>query len=383
MNPITYKLNIDGSAASTYYPAITAFTNEVLERAEESLMPIAKKYRLFLIGYNLEEPRTLEEYIYEFLNLGILWKAYGNTAMAVTFAPFRFMACLGEWRKTHPRWKPFIDIVRGFMLSFFLVPSSIRRTETAPQTLNELERLVTWLEATGDFREDAFRYIRWLGYLGAKQELYFRNVMDKIISFADWFEQESEKRMGKYTPNVSDFVNRSSSRYRWREDRFSCLRSRVEYHLNMVGAEIMNRAYRNDFVSCTNRTVLLPGCMRIRSVEECKGIKTLKGIRCTGCNTQCHVNQLREIGKRHHFEVMVIPHSTNLNLWSTKWGDSTLGVVGVACLSALVQGGWELKRNNIPAQCVPLNECGCKKHWHKDGFPTHLDVRELKRIVAV
>ncbi|MEW5800136.1 MAG: DUF116 domain-containing protein [Bacteroidota bacterium] len=382
MNPITYKLNLNGSSALSYYPAVASFTDEVLERAERTITPIAKKYRIFLIGYELEDPRSIEEYSYELLNLGILWRAYGSTALAVNVAPFHFMARLGEWRKTHPRWKPLIDAIRGMILSYFLVPQPIHRTEYAPRTLSDLGRLISWLEATGDFREDAFRYIRWLGFLGTKPVDYFDSLMKNVLEFADWFEKESELQMGVYTPYVDSFISSRSSHYRWREDRFSCLRSRVEYHMNMVGAEIMNRAYRKEFASCDSRTVLLPGCMRKRSEEDCEGIKTKKGIQCTGCESACHVNQLREMGRRNNFDVMVIPHSTDLGLWSAKPGESTTAVVGVACLPVLVQGGWELKRNNIPAQCVLLDECGCKKHWHEKGFPTKLDVRELKRIVA-
>ena len=382
MNPITYKLNVDGSSASTYYPSIASFTDRVLAHAQSSIMPIAKKFRIYLIGYALEEPRSVDEYSYELLNLGTLWRAYGSTALAVNVAPFHFMARLGEWRKTHPRWKPLIDCIRGMILSYVLVPTPIQRTEYAPRTLSDLERLITWLEATGDFREDAFRYIRWLGYLGTKPNEYFDAMMKNVLEFSDWFEKESEARMGVFTQNVDVFVSSNASRYRWREDRFSCLRSRTEYHLNMVGAEIMNRAFRKEFVSCTHRTVLLPGCMRRRTADECVGIKTQKGIQCTGCEPACHVNQIREMGKRNNFDVMVIPHSTDLSSWSAKQGEATHAVVGVACLSVLVQGGWELKRNNIPAQCTLLDECGCKKHWHKTGFPTKLDVRELKRIVA-
>ncbi len=382
MNPITYALHSNGSGTSTYYTSVANLTNDILARAELSIMPIAKKYRIYLIGYRLEEPRTIEEYTYELLNLGVLWRAYGGTALAVKLAPFHFMAKLSQWRKTHPRWKPYIDLVRGMILSLFLVPIPVKRTESAPRTLNDLERLVTWLEATGDFREDAFRYIRWLGYLGTKPKEFFDGVMKSVLSFTDWFEKESEVRMGTFTPNVDSFVSKNTFRYRWREDRFSCLRSRVEYHLNMVGAEIMNRAYRKEFVSCSQRTVLLPGCMRIRGAEECEGTVTSKGITCTGCEPACNVNRLRETGLRHNFDVMVIPHSTDLSKWNAKPGEAATAVIGVACLSVLVQGGWELKRNDIPAQCVLLNECGCKKHWHEKGFPTRLDMRELKRIVV-
>jgi uncharacterized protein len=381
MDPITYKLNPDRSAFSTYYPDIASFTNVVIEKSKDSIMPIARSFRDFLQHSHLEEVRTLEEYVYELLNLGVLWRSYGNTSLAVQVAPFSIMAHLGEWRKTHPRLKPTIDFLRGILLSFFLVPIPHRRTEYRPHSLSDLERLVTWLEATGDFREDAFRYIRLLAFLSLSSEEEFSECMKKVLSFADWFEEESARRMGAYTPNVDGFVILKAREYRWREDRFACLRSRTEYHLNMVGAEIMNRAYRDAFDSCTRKTVLAPGCMRVRPEKECEGIKTPKGIRCTGCESHCHINQLREMGARDGFDVMIIPHSTDLSLWSVRPDEEPTAVIGVACLSVLVEGGWELKRNNVPAQCVLLNQCGCKNHWHDTGFSTELDLRILKQVV--
>jgi len=382
MRPITYKLNIRGSAATTYYPAVSSFTDEVLSRAEKSVIPIALSYRDFLIAYKLEEPRSVEEYFYEMLNLGVLWRSYGATAIAIKHAPFYMLARLGEWRKMYKRLKPAIDFLRGVMLSFFLAPVPIRRTEYSPHSLKDIQSLVTWLEATGDFREDAFRYIRWLGFWSMQTATEFSETMKIIFEFTDWFSSASEERMGRFTPNVDSFIAKRESFYHFREDRFSCLRSRAEYHLNMIGAEIMNRAYRNEFLTAERRTVLLPGCLRFRSAEKCEGLAMKKGIKCSGCEPRCRVNQLREAGKRHNFDVMVIPHSTDLSQWSARPGEPAVAVVGVACLSVLVEGGWELKRNNIPAQCVLLNECGCKKHWHDEGFPTEVDVRKLKEIAS-
>jgi hypothetical protein len=380
--PLTYRLDHDGPASSTYYPEIAAFTDRVLEHSERTLLPIAKRYRIYLIGYRLEEPRTQEEYLFELLNLGVLWRAYGSAALAVRYAPFHTLARMGDWRKRYPSVKPVIDLIRGVALTAFLDPTMTGDDVRIPRSVSDLQRLVAWLEATGDFREDAFRYIRLLAYLGTLSADHVHAIMTTVIGDAEWFEQESARVVGHYTPNVGTFVARHQSFYRWREDRFSCLRSRTEYHLNMVGAEIMNRAYRDEFLSCTKKTVLLPGCMRLRSAEACEGGKTEKGIRCTGCEPKCRVNQIREHGKRNGYEVMIIPHSTDLAQWKRASGEETAAVVGVACLSVLVQGGWELQRNNIPAQCVLLNECGCKKHWHQQGFPTALDVRELHRIIG-
>ncbi len=380
--PITYRLSNNGTSAASYYGAVAEFTDLVLARAQSTLVPEARKFHRFVIAYDLEDPRSIEEYTYELLNLGVLWRAYGDIASSVRVAPFHLMANLGEWRKTHQRLKPVIDVFRGVLLSVFLLPKTVRRVSESEIGISELGRLVTWLEATGDFREDAFRYVRWLGYLGLETSERVTSFMETLVTFAAWFETESANRMGTFTPNVEAFLDERSSYYRWREDRFSCLRSRAEYHLNMVGAEIMNRAYRHDFVSCEKKTVLAPGCMRARPAETCEGVKTADGIRCSGCESSCHVNQLREIGLRHGADVVVIPHSTDLARWSAQPGAPAHGVVGVACLSVLVEGGWELRRNNVPAQCILLNECGCRKHWDDAGFPTSLDVRQLKTVLS-
>jgi len=314
--PITYKLDIDGSAAATYYPAVAAFTDEVLAKAEDSIGLLTHSYRRFIIDYKLEEPRSAEEYSFELLNLGILWRRYGSLAMAVEVAPFRSLAFLSEWRKKHQRIKPAVDVLRGVLMSFFLVPFEPNRTETIPSGLGDLERLVRWLEATGDFREDAIRFVRWLAFWASFDRSEFDVSMRAILKFSDWFERASEDRMGAFTPNVDSFVEQSGSTYRWREDRFACLRSRVEYHVNMVGAEIMNRAFRHPFRTSDRKTVLLPGCMRLRSEKECEGMKTRDGIRCSGCEAKCRVNQLRELGLRRAFDVMVIPHSSDLSRWA-------------------------------------------------------------------
>jgi hypothetical protein len=379
--PITYVLNPEGTAAATYYPRVASFTDSLLSAATESITPVARLFQQYITEHSLESPRSVEEYTYELINLGVLWRQYGPTAMRVRIAPFRTLSTLAEWRKKHQRIKPAVDAVRGIVMSLFLVPRKTSGTTQAPRELRDAERLVEWLAATGDFREDSLRYVRWLGYWGTLLPAERSRIFNAVNEFAGWFEKESTNHLGEFTPNVDSFVHRHAAHYRWREDRFACLRSRTEYHLNMVGAEIMNRAYRIDFLDSRQKTVLVPGCMRQRSAEQCEGTKTGDGIVCSGCEPACHVNQLREIGRRHHFEVVVLPHSTDLSLWAAKPGAPSSAVVGVACLSVLVQGGWELKRYGIPAQCVLLNECGCKKHWDKTGRPTGLDVRELRRVM--
>ncbi len=91
------------------------------------------------------------------------------------------------------------------------------------------------------------------------------------------------------------------------------------------------------------------------------------------------MNQLREMGLRQGFDVYIIPHASDLSLWSPRAGQPRRGVVAAACVTTLVEGGWELKRYDVPAQCVLLDRAGCRKHWRCEGVTTALNMRELKR----
>jgi hypothetical protein len=203
-----------------------------------------------------------------------------------------------------------------------------------------------------------------------------------IEEFTQWFEKRSVEVLGKYTENVESFLKNSGKFYQWREDRISCTRSRLEYHLNMVGAELLNRAFRNKYEHTNTKVVLLPGCMRGKLPNECEAKRVREGLICQGCLPECHVNQLREMGKKRGFDVYIIPHASDLSLWGPRKGRPAPGVVASACVTTLVEGGWELKRYDVPAQCVLLDYCGCKKHWHRDAIITELNIRELKRILA-
>ena len=86
-------------------------------------------------------------------------------------------------------------------------------------------------------------------------------------------------------------------------------------------------------------------------------------------------------GKVKEFTNEVIAHASDLSLWSPKAGMESRGVIASACVTTLVEGGWELKRYDVPAQCVLLDYSGCKKHWHCEGISTELNIRELKRII--
>jgi hypothetical protein len=288
---------------------------------------------------------------------------------------------MAEWRKKHQSLKPYIDIARGILTTLCLLPRNSTNKELPIPTLEQIDHVCKWFEATGEFREEALRFIRWRVFWGTKGPEDLAKIFTTIREFRRWFESSSKEALGMYTENVDNFLQKSTQRYRWREDRISCMRTRYEYHLNMLGAELMNRAFRREFKKTQLKVVLLPGCMRGHSNDECKAKRVEEGLLCEGCPPSCQVNQIREMGKKHNFKVYVIPHASDLSLWSPQKSKTSRVVIASACVTTLVEGGWELKRYDVPAQCVLLDYSGCKKHWHCSGISTELDIRELKRIL--
>jgi uncharacterized protein len=383
MKPITYSLKSDQPNSEIYYKDVRSFTDESLIESSKTIFPIAEDFIQYLKTYKLEEIREKEEYTLELLSFGILWRSYAYKALKVKHAPFITLARMAEWRKKHQNIKPYIDFSRGILISLFLLPkNSINHTYQLP-TLEEIDHVCKWFEATGEFREQALRFVRWRAFWGTKRKEELTKVFYAIQQFTNWFERRAKEKLNKYTENVEIFLKDSDKWYLWREDRIQCNRTLLEYHLNMVGAELMNRAFRAEFKETDAKVVLVPGCMRGKPANECEAKRVKEGLICNGCLSQCRVNQLRELGRKQNFKVYIIPHASDLSLWSPRPDRPKLGVIASACVTTLVEGGWELKRYDVPAQCVLLDYCGCKKHWdfNGEGIATALNVRELKRII--
>jgi len=189
--------------------------------------------------------------------------------------------------------------------------------------------------------------------------------------------------LGCYTPHVAQFLADTHPGYRWREDAVFCGRQRVEYHLNMVGTEILNRAFRGVFQETVRQVVLVPPCMQAKPAGECKAQQTPFGSRCAACTPGCRVHQATKLGEKHGFDVLIMPHELSIfssgKMKPTK--DSSVGVVGVSCPLTNPSGGWETKSLDIPAQGVLLDYCGCPWHWHKAGIPTDINFKQLLRVL--
>ncbi|RPI34451.1 MAG: DUF116 domain-containing protein [Chloroflexota bacterium] len=293
---------------------------------------------------------------------------------------------LGVLRKQHPAIKAAVDLLRGVLAGLFLGAPENTQTDgaTSRPNLAELERLLQWLAATGDFNPEVLRLRVWLGFLSQLEVEETTEILESCDGLAAWFETRSEEVLGRYTPNVNKFQAETHPGYRWREDAVFCGRRRVEYHLGMVGTEVLNQAFRQDFLAAHRKVLLVPPCM-CHPEEKCKAQQTPFGARCAHCTPGCRVNQLTCLGEKHGFGVFILPDE--LSVFSTRGSKPQavegLGVVGVSCVLTNLGGGWETRQMEVPAQGIPLDYCGCKWHWHEEGFPTDINLHQLFRVMEI
>lgn len=373
MKVITYSLvNPD-----KYYEDVSVFTYEVIDKMD-SVNELVEGFKTFIMKNNIEGIRSDLDYSLELLTLGVLWRTYINKAVRLKKIPSTVLISLSDLREKGSIKKP-IDCIRRVLGTLFLYKEGSKKAEL---TLDNFKKLITWLSSTGEFKEEVKRMKTWMLYLYNKSKNKVNNTLLSCVNLARWFEGESEERLGFYTENVNDFIEETNKKYKWEENFVFTRRKRVEYHLNMVGAEIMNRCLREEFLKAKEKRLLLPACMRINQNNYCRAIETKDGYLCRGCSIGCNVSKYTKLGEKYNFKVYIIHHESSA-FTKEKVEAGKIGIVGVACVLNLISGGWKAKDLGLVPQCVLLNYCGCKKHWDERGIITDINVNRLLHTIGV
>ncbi len=376
MDVITYSLCDGQKRSDAYYRAVAAFTDEVLAEANRRIQPLMEAFQPSL---------SAPEVTLELLTLGVLWRVYAGDALGLAAGPRRALTCLARLREKGGCLKAGADVLRGALAALFLSPGGRSPAGSPSPSLDHLDRLLGWLEATGDFKQEVKRLRAWRDCLAGQAPGAAAESLAQVIALAAWFEAASEAALGRYTPHVDQFLAGPYRGYRGREDLVFCGRRRVEYHLAMVAIEILNRAFRTGFLAMGRKVVLVPPCMKARTDDECQARSTPMGARCAACTPGCRVHQLTKLGEKHGFGVLMLPDELAVYSGAAAHpgGDDDMGIVGVSCVLTNSSGGWETKGLGIAAQGVPLDYCGCRYHWHKDGIPTDINFDYLLEVLGV
>lgn len=372
---ITYALPENASGSDAFYRDVSQLADELLDEIKnEKSIP---EFSSFTAEHESELMSDLV-YVLEFLMIGVLWKCYSKQAATFHLRGTSFLTRLYRLRSKGKLQRETVNRVKGFLNTIILDKTGTAELNMHP---SHLGKLIRWLAATGEFEEECKRLNVWKKFMLNKPIGESKSLLERAIRLAEWFERRSFEMLGFYTPNVDSFREHHMQNLKWKENLIFCSRRRVEYHLNMVGAELMNRAFKDSFHHTKEKKVLLPICMRLRGETGCRAVRTEEGYACASCAKDCQVNHITALGKADHFQVRMIPHASTAfeQLDGRRKGE--IGIIGIACVLQLISGGYKAKSLGFEPQCVLLNYCGCVRHWHPDGLVTQINLNRLKSLL--
>jgi hypothetical protein len=391
---LVYDLRLGETSSARFYADITAFSARTVGEIERRASPALDGYSRYVTESLLESPRPRGEYGLELLTIGMALRLYG--LLATKTPKWVVAACrkLFWLRRRSTRTKPFIDWFRAGIFELFL-RRQVRVSDLAGPgvfehfdegnaiSLDALPRVIGWMRATGEFEQESRRMENWLSYLHKLPQSEAEVWIGISLSLFDWFTNEAEAVLGKFTRGVAPFLKKTHSTRFHREDQIFCGREPVEYHLGMVAAEVMNDGLREDFLSKQRKVLLLPTCMRGAKKDQCKAVLRGLDMICARCDPACAINRISGRMRSKGVQVYMVPHATGFSRWLERWQDDpNVGVAAVACMLNILPGGYEMRARGIASQCVPLDYPGCEKHWTREGVPTGANEERLVQIVT-
>lgn len=372
MNPKTtkpYDLCRNSNSTGKFYSKLAEFTDHFALSMHQQYGQLIREYTVF----NRLHPNDA---LLDILITGVLYKEYGNQDRNNLIIKSSVLKLLYSLRKINSFFKRHSDIIRGKLAYYWLAKPQKGLND---YSLASIKKLIYFLTGTSEYSEEVKRIKEFKRYLNSlNKEKQLETVM-QITQIANIFKQDASKSLKAYTTGVRQFWQENRNFYKGKENFFFCNRKPVVYHLNMVGAELMNRTLRPTYKSVKNKVILLPVCMSKK--QNCQKKNIGNELICSNCSKDCQVNIISRKYDSPNTRTVLIPHSSKFSKYLKPWANQTeTALIGVACVLNLLKGGFEMKRLNIPSQCVFLDFSGCQKHWIS-GEETKLNIQQLESVL--
>ena len=383
-----YSLHSTDHSSDRYYRDIAAFAGRWLTSTRATAAELINDFRAFRRSEGMAE-RSFEACAFELLALGVLLREHGRQAANLPGWSAWLLAKLVTLQGKWPGAERAIKLGRGLITG--ALGDTVERKAASggtgrlspddglPPEPEAVAALIRWLRAHGEMAQ-AERFTAWFDYLTAIGREQARVALRQSLALADVFAGESESALGRYTAGVEQYRAEVAGRTRFRYDAELLTRSRLEYHLGLLGTEILNRVYRDRFEATEQKLVIVPPCLRTPPEGmACQAEQTPLGARCRGCHPACRVHQLTRLGQQQGLLVRCIPDDEleKVCVASGQAGSSNLGVIGLSCAPTNWSAGWEAERLGLAAQGHLLDYPGCRQHWHAQGVPTDTNLKQL------
>ncbi|MBU5336706.1 DUF116 domain-containing protein [Intestinibacter bartlettii] len=373
---ITYNLNIDGKTYDDYYSTLKQLGKMIIDKDYNKSKKYIDDFKVYI--QNFEKLRDDKYYFIEIMLIGVLFDEYID--YTPNYKPYLSFFYNFLNKKRNSKFKSQIDIIRGKInTSLYSIKNdkSNYKTKFTNYSLDDFYRLIKWLDATYDFKDEVVRLKIWYEFLKTKSKDYVSFFFDFTLNHVEYIKKLGDENLLIYLPNLENYLNTYKQDHYNKEDIIYCGKGFIQYYFNMIFSEVMNDIFRDDFLNTDKKVVFLPACMT-QDKTPCKCSNTSYGGRCNFCSSNCNVNRISKLGQKYNFKVYIIEHETTLSSLDI---NKNIGIVGIACALNLIAGGFKALRLGFIPQCVVLDYCGCSNHWLDKKHMTSINENRLLKII--
>jgi len=154
---LVYDLRLADSCSDGFYEDVAQFADQLLAEIEGRAGDLLEGYTRYVQEFLREAGRSRGEYAIELLTLGVSLRQYGGAAESTPGWVVVLARELYWLRRRSAIMKPPADLLRAAITRFSLVPRIGRKTTARWNALDGLPRLIEWLQAAGEFEQEAVR----------------------------------------------------------------------------------------------------------------------------------------------------------------------------------------------------------------------------------
>jgi hypothetical protein len=249
-----------------------------------------------------------------------------------------------------------------------------------PSTAEYYRKISTLADRLLELKPDILNLIRTLEQASSKKRFLKKQLRVSAPSKSDLIHlvvTTARDVLSPHTALVNTHLKGLSFLKRWDSTLFT---SEKQYHLYMLLIELANRAWGEAFRKAGRKIAFLPYCLRDLSANCRSGPGELDYI-CKGCSKDCYVNRVSALLREARVEPYLwMNASLKPLLRKLRSQESSIGVLGVACIPELVRGMRLCIGLDIPVVGIPLNANRCMR-WMGAFHPTSVDLDALSKLV--
>jgi len=352
MGELNHFLNDNDGYSGKYYNTLKLVSKGIMDRTAKCADRFIEQFMKFIEDNKIEKIRSKEEYLIEFILIGVIFQEYVDNARALKKIPAEAIILINNYKdKKESRKEKFSNIMEWMSTKI----SFKTKNEGDEYYYQDFLSIIRWLKISSEFKEEVLRLENWKKFLKKNNEICVNHLLGQAIDISLELNEVGVKFLDEYVDHLKKSKLEKLELNNHKETYIYIHRGKIQYYFNMISSQIMNEVYMEKYIECSEKIIQVPKSMK-QTMIKCCCVKTNNGYKCKKCNSSCKVKKLNIIGQE--MGVRVYSKEYDEPIFQVQDGyKGTIGIIGVTCSLKLMSIGWKAIRVGYYPQSFLLENC--------------------------